>query len=506
MKEIDANPLFLKSLNHISLQCHSVQESVDFYTKILGFVQVKRPGYLDFDGAWLFSYGIGIHLIQSEEPDDVPKKSEINTKDNHISFQFLKTSFPTLTPPSLWLFTPPADTITFVEEGSGRRIITATVTFTVVEEYHHRCHHQRCGRDAIEEQIPAHLQTQPVRPNESQGTGLGAENGCAAMPQTAPGGNTVEIQPDLDSPKAAETPISPRERRYTSIGAVEKKLKEITIDYKRQRVKEGEIHVDQLFFHDPNGFMIEICNCDILPVIPIAGDMIRSCSRLHVPTTEPAVTSTKILLFIDNPVSDSHQHTSQNDLFGQVIKDCDGHAHQLQALLRKMQEEGSSNQTSKNADHFGALIHHLSLVRNKRCLMAYVYNRAEVIQSLGWTIKHDTDLPDAIEKKLSDSENEYFKKHYKNLQSYMTDLDLDLAVDMVPPKDPYIKVRVLEELGDGIVLGDQVANLPMHAILFVKRIDAESYISQALFRIFQSLHVPNLIACCLFLTFNHLNE
>ncbi|KAL8223668.1 hypothetical protein R6Q57_019143 [Mikania cordata] len=167
-----------------------------------------------------------------------------------------------------------------------------------------------------------------------------------------------------------------------------------------------------------------------------------------------------------------------NDLFGQVIKDCDGHVHQLQALLRKMQEEGSSNQTSKNADHFGALIHHLSLVRNKRCLMAYVYNRAEVIQSLGWTIKHDTDLPDAIEKKLSDSENEYFKKHYKNLQSYMTDLDLDLAVDMVPPKDPYIKVRVLEELGDGIVLGDQVANLPMHAILFVKRIDAESYISQ----------------------------
>ncbi|KAJ0724788.1 putative glyoxalase/Bleomycin resistance protein/Dihydroxybiphenyl dioxygenase [Helianthus annuus] len=167
MKETASNPLHLKSLNHISLQCRSVEESVKFYTKILGFVQVKRPGNLDFEGAWLFSYGIGIHLIQYEDSHNVPKKNEINTKDNHISFQ------------------------------------------------------------------------------------------CE------------------------------------SIGFVEKKLKEMMIKYTRQRVEEGGIYVDQLFFHDPDGFMIEICNCDILPVIPIAGDMVRSCSRV-VPAVEAAVTSTKL--------------------------------------------------------------------------------------------------------------------------------------------------------------------------------------------------------------------
>ncbi|KAJ0755422.1 putative glyoxalase/Bleomycin resistance protein/Dihydroxybiphenyl dioxygenase [Helianthus annuus] len=63
------------------------------------------------------------------------------------------------------------------------------------------------------------------------------------------------------------------------MGTVEKKLKEMEIVYKRQRVEEGGIYVDQLFFHDPDGFMIEICNCDNLPVIPIAGEMVRSCSR-----------------------------------------------------------------------------------------------------------------------------------------------------------------------------------------------------------------------------------
>ncbi|KVH93010.1 GINS complex, subunit Psf1, partial [Cynara cardunculus var. scolymus] len=164
-----------------------------------------------------------------------------------------------------------------------------------------------------------------------------------------------------------------------------------------------------------------------------------------------------------------------NDLFAQVIEECDGHLLQLQALLRKMQVEGSDNQTTKNADHFGALIHHLSLVRNKRCLMAYVHNRAEVIQNLGWTIERV--LPEEIEEKLSSSEKEYFKNHSATLQSYMSDLDLDLAVDMVPPKDPYIKVRVLEEIGN-VVLSDQLANLARHAILFLRRTDAEQYISQ----------------------------
>ncbi|KAA8541898.1 hypothetical protein F0562_023050 [Nyssa sinensis] len=156
MKENMTNPLHLTSLNHISLVCKSVEESIDFYQNILGFVPVRRPGSFDFDGAWLFSYGIGIHLLQSGDPENMPAKGEINPKDNHISFQ------------------------------------------------------------------------------------------CESM------------------------------------GAVEKKLKEMGIDYVRQQVEEGGICVDQLFFHDPDGFMIEICNCDKIPVVPIVGEMARSCSRVNL--------------------------------------------------------------------------------------------------------------------------------------------------------------------------------------------------------------------------------
>lgn len=52
MKENVGNPLHLKSLNHISLVCKSVEESINFYQNVLGFVPIRRPGSFDFDGAW----------------------------------------------------------------------------------------------------------------------------------------------------------------------------------------------------------------------------------------------------------------------------------------------------------------------------------------------------------------------------------------------------------------------------------------------------------------------
>ncbi|KAE8723893.1 hypothetical protein F3Y22_tig00011602pilonHSYRG00003 [Hibiscus syriacus] len=132
----------LLSLNHVSFVCKSVSRSVRFYEQVLGFVLIKRPSSFKFEGAWLFSYGIGIHLLESES---VPaKKEKINPKDNHISFQ------------------------------------------------------------------------------------------CSDMKQ------------------------------------VVRKLEEMGIEYVTAVVEEGGIQVDQLFFHDPDGYMVEICNCQNLPVLPLS--------------------------------------------------------------------------------------------------------------------------------------------------------------------------------------------------------------------------------------------
>ncbi|AES68120.1 putative glyoxalase/Bleomycin resistance protein/Dihydroxybiphenyl dioxygenase [Medicago truncatula] len=159
MDAIVGNPLRLKSVNHISLICRSVDVTVAFYENVLGFVSIVRPGSFNFEGAWLFGHGIGIHLLKAEDPEKIPRKKEINTKDNHISFQ------------------------------------------------------------------------------------------CDG-----------------------------------SIDAVEKYLNDKKIVCKRALVEENGIQVDQLFFHDPDGFMIEICNCDSLPVIPLAGEIVNSCSRINLET------------------------------------------------------------------------------------------------------------------------------------------------------------------------------------------------------------------------------
>nr|XP_043626737.1 DNA replication complex GINS protein PSF1 [Erigeron canadensis]XP_043626738.1 DNA replication complex GINS protein PSF1 [Erigeron canadensis] len=165
--------------------------------------------------------------------------------------------------------------------------------------------------------------------------------------------------------------------------------------------------------------------------------------------------------------------TFNNDLFAQVIEECNQHILQLQALFRKMQEEGTSNQPTKNPDHCGALFHHLTLVRNKRCLMAYVYNRAEIIQKLVWTI----NIPGEIQEKLSSTEKEYYDKQKNILAKYKHKLDIDMSLDLVPPKDPYIKVRVLEDMGD-CFFGAQATKVAKHAILFLRRTDVESHISE----------------------------
>ncbi|KAK2996684.1 hypothetical protein RJ639_025878 [Escallonia herrerae] len=139
---VSSKQLPLLSLNHVSYICKSVARSAKFYEDVLGFALIKRPSSFDFEGAWLFNHGIGIHLL---EVDDVPlKKGAINPKDNHISFQ------------------------------------------------------------------------------------------CSNM--------EVIIQ----------------------------RLNEMKMQYVTAVVKEGGVTVDQLFFHDPDGYMIEICNCQNLPVLPLS--------------------------------------------------------------------------------------------------------------------------------------------------------------------------------------------------------------------------------------------
>ncbi|KAL1320055.1 uncharacterized protein LOC107637516 isoform X1 [Arachis ipaensis] len=159
MRSMAAESSCLLALNHVSFICKSVSESVKFYENVLGFNLIKRPSSFNFEGAWLFNYGIGIHLLES---DKIPvERRAINPKENHISFQ------------------------------------------------------------------------------------------C------------------------------------TDMSVIMQKLDEMNIKYVSTVVEDGGIQVDQLFFHDPDGYMIEICNCQNLPVLPISS--LPSCP-LKQPSTPTTTT------------------------------------------------------------------------------------------------------------------------------------------------------------------------------------------------------------------------
>ncbi|KAI5712254.1 hypothetical protein M8J76_013523 [Diaphorina citri] len=103
-------------------------------------------------------------------------------------------------------------------------------------------------------------------------------------------------------------------------------------------------------------------------------------------------------------------------------------------------------------------LRHAALERNKRCLLAYLWNRLQHVKQMRW--EFGSILPPDIKNNLSDSEVEWFTQYNRNLAVYMKSIGsdgLNLALDMKPPKSLYLEVRCVQdhgklEMDDGEVL------------------------------------------------------
>lgn len=75
-------PLPLTAVNHVGRMSTRIAQSRDFYRDVLGFREVARPNF-DFPGAWLYNYGIMIHLIYNEAAPN--PEGEIQTRHDHLA-------------------------------------------------------------------------------------------------------------------------------------------------------------------------------------------------------------------------------------------------------------------------------------------------------------------------------------------------------------------------------------------------------------------------------------
>jgi catechol 2,3-dioxygenase-like lactoylglutathione lyase family enzyme len=88
------------------------------------------------------------------------------------------------------------------------------------------------------------------------------------------------------APAAASSPaaINPRGNHISfqcmDMGFMKTRLQELELEFVAAKVRDGETVVEQLFFHDPDGNMVEICDCEKLPVVSLAPDKSRCGCKL----------------------------------------------------------------------------------------------------------------------------------------------------------------------------------------------------------------------------------
>lgn len=122
---------------------------------------------------------------------------------------------------------------------------------------------------------------------------------------------------------------------------------------------------------------------------------------------------------------------------------------------------------------------HTAKLWNKRCIIAYHYERLQRLKKLRW--EHGSILPEEITKNLSQSELEWFAKYNENLFSYMNALNdgrgLDLTLYLTPPRKMYIQVRCLIDYGQCEIDG-KYRTLLKDTFHFLPLLECEKLIQQ----------------------------
>ena len=73
----------IEFIHHVSRMTRDLDLSIEFYRDVLGFQAIPRANF-NFRGAWLFNYGLQIHLIESAEQLP-PPPTEVGTRVDHIA-------------------------------------------------------------------------------------------------------------------------------------------------------------------------------------------------------------------------------------------------------------------------------------------------------------------------------------------------------------------------------------------------------------------------------------
>ncbi|KAG5944501.1 DNA replication protein psf1 [Claviceps monticola] len=190
----------------------------------------------------------------------------------------------------------------------------------------------------------------------------------------------------------------------------------------------------------------------------------------------------------------AHLPPYQAELVRAVTREVRDLDQDVKHLLEPFQ--GSFDPAADQAVACTLLVNHLSMRRNKRCLLAYHRTRTDKLEELVWNGSDVTDLSgqqvrdsasaangaaqtgEASTSSLSPQEEDYVRQYSDLLAAYKGQwTDIDLTGSLEPPRDLFIDVRVLKDAGE-IQTEYGAINLTKNSQFYVRQGDVERLIAQ----------------------------
>lgn len=146
----------------------------------------------------------------------------------------------------------------------------------------------------------------------------------------------------------------------------------------------------------------------------------------------------------------------------------------------------SDSNTIRNEDNMTLLpsvqFRHVALTRNKRCVLAYIYNRMLRLREMRWEL--GSILPSEVNANLLNAELQWFQAYNKSLATYMRSIGdqhgFNLTINILPPKTPYVEVKCLADFGKLEIEEGQTVTLKKNTYHLLPRDICEPLIRQGI--------------------------
>lgn len=156
---------------------------------------------------------------------------------------------------------------------------------------------------------------------------------------------------------------------------------------------------------------------------------------------------------------------------------------EAESILAQLRERDDENSIDEQSTAF-LRIAHATIVRDKRCLLAYHYHRTSKVKQLVWDTRAEgagnKPAPKDIRDNLSPDEQLFFKQYAALVYRYKSYFDdfLDLTSNnTVPPKSTLIRVRAIKDVSF-VTEDGRARNLARGQQDYLKRADVEKLIEK----------------------------